>query len=62
MSKQLLNEVFKEETSKILLSEVAGGLSKDECRHAWEACQLHQFWNCGSGTSACTVWKKYCQK
>ena len=29
MSKQLLNEVFKEETSEQLLSEVSGGLTKN---------------------------------
>ena len=51
MSKQLLNEVFKEETSKILLSEVAGGLSKAQCRQYWAACQLAQTLPCGTGMS-----------
>lgn len=61
MSKQLLNEVFKEETSKILLSEVAGGLSKAQCRQYWAACQLEQTLPCGTGMSSCNIWKKYCK-
>ena len=61
MSKQLLNEVFKEETSEQLLSEVSGGLTKKQCKQVWWACQIHQVVPCGNGTSACDVYKKYCK-
>lgn len=61
MAKQLLNDVFKMEKSVELLNSVAGGLTKAECAQIWVACQLHQVNSCGSGTSACTVYKKYCK-
>lgn len=61
MAKQLLNEVFKKEESEELLNEIAGGLTDRECAQIWVACQLHQVNSCGSGTSACDVWKKYCK-
>ncbi|RGG31697.1 hypothetical protein DWV83_13640 [Coprobacillus sp. AF13-15] len=61
MSKQLLNEVFKEETSEQLLSEVSGGLTQKQCKQVWWACQTHQVVPCGNGTSACDVYKKYCK-
>jgi hypothetical protein len=61
MEKQLLNDVFKEEKSKELLNEVAGGLTKAQCASVWAACQVHQVAPCGNGTSACDVFKKYCK-
>ena len=57
MEKQLLNDVFKEEKSKELLNEVAGGLTKAQCASVWTACQVHQVAPCGNGTSACDVFK-----
>lgn len=61
MSKQSLNEVFKEETSEKLLNKIAGGLSKAQCKQYWAACQLEQTLPCGTRTSSCTIYKKYCR-
>lgn len=36
MEKQLLNEVFKEEKSKELLNDVAGGMTKGQCASLWQ--------------------------
>ena len=65
MSKQLLNEVFKEETLNNLHGNLGVGhvryLTQKQCKQVWWACQTHQVVPCGNGTSACDVYKKYCK-